>query len=121
MDLNEVKAEIEAICCGPSKMALRNDPLGHYVLLITGCLPGDPDYEVVFNPFEAEDEKIGRTGAYIWVFEIIGDEIFQYESKHNWDQSKRVLLDQDQSALKKLVWIIQNLHPRPSRASLSTG
>ena len=120
MDLNKVKEAITAIC-GDNKIALRNDFLEHYVLLISSGLVKDVDYEVVLNPPEAKEENIGQTGADIWIFEITGDEIFQYESKHNRPQSERILIDQGQSALEKLVWIIQNLHPRSSRSSLSTS
>jgi len=122
MDLNGLKEEIETLCGrSESKMAPCTDSLGHPVLLISGCLPEDADYKVIFNPFEAKEEDIGRTGAHIWVFEIKGDEIFQYESQHNKSQADRVLRDQGRSALKRLAWIVENLHPRFSRSGLSTG
>lgn len=117
MDLNGVKEEIRALCGNDSMMALLNDHLGRSVFLIIGCLPEDADCEVVLNPPEAQEEDIGQTGARIWVFEIVGNEIFQYKSQHNRPQSERELIDQGPSALKKLVWIIQNLH----LPSLSTG
>jgi len=121
LNLNEVKQRIEDLCGHrESKMILLNDPLGHYVLLICGCLPGDADYEVVFNPFEVQEEDIGKTGAYIWIFVIRGDRISQYEARHNKGQSSRRLIHQNQSALERLAWIMQNLHPRSSKSSLPT-
>ncbi|MCH8048861.1 hypothetical protein IIC44_02070, partial [Patescibacteria group bacterium] len=106
MDLDAVKEEIKTICHGDTKMARCSDPLGHPVLLITGCLSEDPDYQVVVYPPEVEEKDIGQTGADIWIFEIRGDRIFQYASKHNRPQSDRKLIDQDQSALERLAWII---------------
>ena len=112
MDLNVVKEEIKTICHGDSKMALCSDPLGHPVLLITGCLPEDPDYQVVAYPPEVEEKDIGQTGVDIWIFEIIGNEIFLYASKHNKPQSRRIIMQQGQSVLKDLVWIVENLQSR---------
>ena len=121
MDLNGVQEKIRALCGNGSKVALFNDSLGHYVLLIIGCLPEDADCEVVLNPPEAKEEDIGQTGACIWVFEIVGNEIFQYNSKHNRPQSERILIGQGLDVFNKLAWVIQNLHLRPLGSSLSTG
>ena len=121
MDLNQVKEEIRALCSNDSKMTLFNDRFGHCVLLTSGCLPEDADCQVVLNPPEAKEEDIGQTDARIWVFEIVDDEVFQYESKHYRRQSERSLIDHGEEALKKLAWIVQNLHLRFSNPSLSTG
>ena len=114
MDLDAVKEEIKTICRRDTKMAQYSDPLGHPVLLITGCLSEDPDYQVVAYPPEVEEKDIGRTGVNIWIFEIIGNEIFLYASKHNRPQSGRILMHQGQRVLADLAWIVKNLQPRSS-------
>ena len=111
MDLNVVKEEIKTICHGDSKMALCSDPLGHPVLLITGCLPEDPDYQVVVYPPEVEENDIGRTGVDIRIFEIRGDRVSLYAAKYNRPQSGRILMYQGQSVFADLVWIVKNLQP----------